>query len=208
MKSCVVCGKTGLPNEGFTCAESGNWLGKCHITTCTVTKRKYRPDLCVQSAVSHRWMHNKAARRSFRSGEWLHLDEAKFCHWNGRFLRADELRTCNRTGLTFAADLIDSTGQFSKLLPLMFGEIIPLDGTHYLSAFEKAHPACSKRIYKLAFIRRTSTSRICFFRALIHSRFRIDLYKVAFVARITGDSIEIISPLTRQHEDGAWEAFS
>jgi hypothetical protein len=89
----------------------------------------------------------------------------------------------------------------------MFGEILPLDGTHYLSALQKAHPASLKRTYKLAFIRRTPTSRICFFRALILSRFRIDLYKVAFVARITGDSIKIISPLTRQLEDGAWEAF-
>ena len=205
--TCAVSGRKGLPSDGVKCAVSGDWIGKSFAVNCEVIHQPVRPDLCVQSAVSGRWLLQTKARRSFRSREWLHPDEAAYCHWNGGYLRTSETRICQRTGLTFDSTLIDIDGVFEKLRPLMYGEIPVENAANLIATLKETLPDVFKRLHTLCFIRRMSNSKTLFFRAHIDSRFRMECYYVTFAAKVKDSRVEIISPLTREMNDGTWKEF-
>ena len=206
--TCAESGKRGVPADGIFCSETGLWVAKQYTTKSAVTGKLIRNSVAVRSAISGRKMAPSSARRSFLTNDLLHPDEAAFCHWNEAYAEPSNIKVCKRTGLAFCTHLIDDSGEFKRIYPFLNGEIASISGSDFVPHFKKIEPEKFKRLRRLIYFRHYSSSEILFFRGHVDSKWYMSVYYVFFAARVKGESIEIISTLTCQNDDGVgWRIF-
>jgi hypothetical protein len=205
---CGESGRRGVPSDGVVCSETAQWVGRQYAATCTVTGKPVRALVGVRSAISDRFMAPSVALRSIKTKSMLHPDETTFCHWNEGYLEKDETAMCHRTLLTFSGNLIDASGQFNRIVPLLFQDPNREDGTPFIELCRKAEPEKLKRLRRLIFFRKNPDSKILFFRGHVDSKWYMSVYYVVFAARWHKDSFEIITPLTTSDETSGWKELS
>jgi hypothetical protein len=194
--TCVVSGYRCVPADGQRCDETGEWTSRPQLVVCAVSNKTVRRDMCVASDISDRELLQSLARRSFKSEKWLHPDEAVPCHWHARWLARREEAICRRCELTFDRRLIVD-GEFRYFRELMTRQRVGEDGSRFLEQL-KSVPAI-KRTSRAFFIRSRPKSSILFFRLHVETRFKMGVYDVGVVAKVSkGGVLKILSPFTEQ----------